>query len=116
MDFGSGFKVGYRPGDVTTNIEDLGAKLTSAFNDFCKDYGRELELWFEPGKFLVSESGVFCVRANVIKQTTSTVFVGVDSGQNHLIRPMFYDAYHHIVNLSNPNGDKTCLQRCGVHM
>jgi diaminopimelate decarboxylase len=106
MDFGSGFKVGYRPGDVTTNIEDLGAKLTNAFNDFCKDYGRELELWFEPGKFLVSESGVFCVRANVIKQTTSTVFVGVDSGQNHLIRPMFYDAYHHIVNLSNPNGTK----------
>ena len=46
----------------------------------------------------------FIVKANVIKQTTATVFVGVDSGFNHLIRPMFYDAYHRISNISNPNG------------
>jgi diaminopimelate decarboxylase len=43
------------------------------------------------------------VKVNVIKQTLSTVFAGVDSGQNHLIRPMFYDAHHHIANLSNPD-------------
>jgi len=72
---------------------------------FCSKYGRELELWFEPGKFLVSESGKLLVKANLIKQTTSTVFVGVDSGQNHLIRPMFYNAYHKIENISNPKGD-----------
>ena len=106
MDFGSGFKVGYRPGDVTTDIESLGKKITTRFNAFCKEYGKELELWFEPGKFLVSESGFFLVRSNVIKQTTSTVFVGVDSGQNHLLRPKLYDAYHEITNLSNPFGTK----------
>jgi len=106
MDFGSGFKVGYRPGDVTTDIESLGKKITTRFNAFCKEYGKELELWFEPGKFLVSESGFFLVRSNVIKQTTSTVFVGVDSGQNHLLRPKLYDAYHEITNLSNPHGTK----------
>lgn len=106
MDFGSGFKVGYRQGDVTTDIEDLGEQIATKFSQFCKDYGRELQLWFEPGKFLVSESGFFLVRANVIKQTTSTVFVGVDSGQNHLIRPMLYDAYHHITNLSNTDGKR----------
>lgn len=65
---------------------------------------QKLELWFEPGKFLVSEAGVLLVKVNVVKQTTATVFAGVDSGQNHLIRPMFYDAYHHIVNISNPEG------------
>lgn len=59
---------------------------------------------FEPGKFLVSEAGFLVVKVYVIKQTTSTVFAGVDSGQNHLLRPMFYDAYHHITNISNPNG------------
>ena len=104
LDFGSGFKVAYKEGDVTTDIEDLGKKITKRFNQFCKEYGRDLELWFEPGKFMVSEAGYFLVKANVIKQTTSTVFVGVDSGQNHLIRPMFYDAYHHITNISNPTG------------
>lgn len=104
IDFGSGFKVAYKEGDITTDIEALGKKITKRFNEFCKEYGRELELWFEPGKYMVSEAGFFLVKANVIKQTTSTVFVGVDSGQNHLIRPMFYDAYHHITNISNPNG------------
>lgn len=104
IDFGSGFKVAYKPNDVTTDIEELGQLLGSRFNEFCKEYGRDLELWFEPGKFLVSEAGYFLVKSNVIKQTTATVFVGVDSGLNHLIRPMLYDSYHEIVNISNPDG------------
>ncbi|MBP6661284.1 MAG: diaminopimelate decarboxylase [Chitinophagales bacterium] len=104
LDFGSGFKVKYHENDNTTNIEELGAKISERFQEFCKNYGKELTLVFEPGKYLVSESGFLFVRTNVIKQTTATVFAGVDSGQNHLIRPMMYDAYHHITNVSNPNG------------
>ena len=104
IDFGSGFKVAYKQGDIVTDIEDLGRRMTERFNQFCQDYGRELEIHFEPGKYLVSESGYFLVKVNVIKQTTATVFAGVDSGLNHLIRPMFYDSYHHILNLSNPSG------------
>ena len=104
LDFGSGFKVAYKEDDVVTDVEELGKAITERFKAFCAEYGRELELWFEPGKFLVSESGYLLVTVNVIKQTTATVFAGVDSGQNHLIRPMFYDAYHHIVNLSNLKG------------
>lgn len=106
MDFGSGFKVPYKESDVHTDVEEIGQRIVKRFNTFCKEYGRELELWFEPGKFLVSQSGYFLVKTNVIKQTISTVFVGVDSGQNHLIRPMMYDAYHHITNISNPKGTK----------
>lgn len=104
LDFGSGFKVGYKPEDITTDIETLGRRLGERFREFCTSYGRDLEIWFEPGKFLVSESGTFLVRTNVVKQTTATVFAGVDSGFNHLIRPMFYNAYHHVTNVSNPNG------------
>jgi diaminopimelate decarboxylase len=104
IDFGSGFKVAYKEDDVTTDIEELGKVIGHRFSKFCSDYGRQLELWFEPGKFLVSESGYLIVKVNVVKQTTATVFAGVDSGQNHLIRPMFYDAYHGIVNISNPSG------------
>ena len=104
VDFGSGFKVAYKPNDVSTDIEELGAKLSARFKEFCKEYGKELELAFEPGKFLVSESGTFLCKVNVIKQTTATVFAGVDTGFNHFIRPMFYDSYHHITNISNPKG------------
>lgn len=104
IDFGSGFKVPYKDGDIETDIEELGKKLSKRFNAFSKSFGRELTLMFEPGKFLVSEAGKFLVNVNVVKQTTSTVFAGVDSGMNHFIRPMFYDAYHHIENISNPKG------------
>jgi diaminopimelate decarboxylase len=104
LDFGSGFKVPYKEGGISTDIENLGSRLGDRFNAFCQDYGRELELMFEPGKFLVSQAGTFLVRTNVVKTTPATVFAGVDSGLNHLIRPMFYDAYHHITNISNPTG------------
>lgn len=104
IDFGSGFKVPYRAGDIETNIEELGKKLTKRFNQFCEEYGRQLTLAFEPGKFLVSEAGYFLAKVNVVKQTTSTVFASVDSGFNHLIRPMLYGAAHEISNISNPKG------------
>lgn len=106
LDFGSGFKVPYKEGDLKVDLEDLGGKISKAFTEFQAEYGRPVELWFEPGKFLVSEAGHLLVKTNVVKTTPATVFVGVDSGMNHLIRPMMYDAHHDIVNLSNVNGTK----------
>lgn len=104
LDFGSGFKVPYKKDDVETDIEELGKKLSKRFNQFEKEYGRDLTLAFEPGKFLVSEAGFFLATVNVVKQTTSTVFAGVDTGFNHLIRPMLYGSQHHIENISKPKG------------
>ena len=104
LDFGSGFKVPYKKDDIETNVEELGKKLTKRFNAFTKEYGRNLTLAFEPGKFLVSEAGYFLAKVNVVKQTTSTVFAGIDSGFNHLIRPMLYGSQHEIENISNPKG------------
>ena len=106
IDFGSGFKVPYKEGDIQTDIEELGERLGQRFLEFRKLYGRNLTLAFEPGKFLVSEVGFFLVKVNVVKQTTSTVFAQIDSGFNHLIRPMFYGATHFIENISNPEGKK----------
>jgi len=103
IDFGSGFKVPYSPGDNETNIEELGFKLSKRFNEFCDDYGKELTLTFEPGKFLVSEAGNFLCAVNSIKQTTSTVFAQIDSGFNHFVRPMMYGSNHYIENISNPD-------------
>jgi diaminopimelate decarboxylase len=104
LDFGGGFKVAYRPEDPATDVAEVGRIVGKAFQEFCANYGRQLELWIEPGKFLVSEAGFLVVKATVVKETPTIHFVGVDSGLNHLIRPMMYDAYHGVYNLSNPNG------------
>lgn len=106
IDFGSGFKVAYRPEDLHTDIVAFGKKFSKAFNDFCDRQGKTYTLEFEPGKYMVSNAGYFVAKSNLIKQTTSCTFVGLDTGFNHLIRPMFYNAYHHIENLSNPSGEK----------
>jgi diaminopimelate decarboxylase len=106
LDFGSGFKVAYKEGDHVTDIVELGIKMKEAFISFCKRYGKELEIWFEPGKFLVSECGFLFAKINVVKETPVCTFVGLNTGLNHLIRPMMYDAYHSVFNVSNPTGAK----------
>lgn len=104
IDLGGGFKVPYEPGDPETDIPLLAKKVKEAFDDHPNPNGRHLQVWFEPGKFLVSEAGYLITTVNVIKETSATTFAGVNSGFNHLIRPMFYEAYHKIENISNPNG------------
>lgn len=102
VDLGGGFKVPYKEGDGETDMILLGQKVKEAFDSHPQ--ASQLQIWFEPGKFMVSECGYLITQVNVMKQTAATQFVGVNSGFNHLIRPMFYDAYHRIANLSNPNG------------
>ncbi|MCH6200135.1 diaminopimelate decarboxylase [Aquiflexum sp. LQ15W] len=104
LDFGGGFKVAYKPDDISTDIGEVGGKVSQAFKAFCIEYGKELEIWFEPGKFLVSESGYLLAKVNVVKPTPASTFVGVDTGLNHLIRPMMYDAYHGVLNISKLEG------------
>jgi len=106
LDFGGGFKVAYKPEDAVTDMPNLGKKLNQAFKDFNQKHNRKLELWIEPGKFIVSEAGYLFTRVNIVKKNPTITFLGVDSGLNHLIRPMMYDAYHEIVNTSNPTGAK----------
>ncbi|CAG4990965.1 Diaminopimelate decarboxylase [Dyadobacter sp. CECT 9275] len=104
VDLGGGFKVSYKPGDEITDMHLLGTKISERFKKFCAEYGRELQLWFEPGKFLVSESGYLLTTTTVVKEDPARNFVHVDTGLNHLIRPMMYGSYHHILNTSNPGG------------
>lgn len=105
IDLGGGFKVPYKDGDVETDINLLAQKVGEAFASHPNPGGKPLQVWFEPGKFMVSECGYFVTQVNVMKETSAATFVSVDSGFNHLIRPMFYDAYHRIENISNPNGE-----------
>ncbi len=106
IDLGGGFKVPYQKCDTETDINLLAQKVNELFASHPNPGGRPLQVWFEPGKFLVSECGYFVTTVNVIKETAGATFVSVDSGFNHLIRPMFYDAYHRIENISNPDGEE----------
>lgn len=104
LDFGGGYKVAYKPDDKVTNVEELGEKINRAFQQFEEETGRALEMWIEPGKYIVSEAGYLLTRVNIVKRNPNITFLGVDSGLNQLIRPMMYDAYHEIINISNPSG------------
>ena len=104
VDLGGGFKVPYKEGDTETDINLLARKVKEAFAKHPNPNNKHLQIWFEPGKFLVSEAGYFIAGVNVLKETASTVFAGINSGFNHLIRPMFYNSYHRIENISNENG------------
>ena len=106
LDFGSGFKVAYKPGDVQTDMAAFGRALQERVEAFGRVRGRPVAMVFEPGKFLVSEAGHLLVRATVVKAGDAETFVQVDSGLNHLLRPMLYGSYHHIENLSNPEGEE----------
>ena len=106
LDFGGGFKVPYMPGEKGTDIAMLGAEVNKIMEKLSATMGRNLTAWFEPGKYLVSESGYFITQVNVLKKSGEIEFAGINSGLNHLIRPMFYDAYHHIVNISAPNKEE----------
>ncbi|MEY5045769.1 MAG: hypothetical protein RL713_994 [Bacteroidota bacterium] len=113
IDLGGGFKVPYKEGEIGTDMLLLGEKMAETFEAFKNKTGRSFQVWFEPGKYLVSECGYFLVKANIIKQGPSRTFVGVNSGFNHLIRPMFYEAYHKISNISNPQGIHTVYNVVG---
>lgn len=113
IDLGGGFKVPYEPGDEGTDIGLLGKKVTEAFLHYEKENNKKIQVWFEPGKFLVSEAGYFVTKVNVLKHSGDIKFAGIDSGLNHLIRPMFYGSYHHIDNLSNPDAVKQAYNVVG---
>jgi diaminopimelate decarboxylase len=113
VDFGGGFKVPYEPDEKRIDYEAFGEQVSGMFSNFCKDYGKELYFYFEPGKYIVSEAGYLLIRVNTLKDNNGRLIAGTNSGFPQLTRPMFYQAYHHILNLSNPNGEKRKYDVCG---
>lgn len=106
IDLGGGFKVPYKPGEEDTDVELLAKKIKESFDNHPVSAGRKFQIWFEPGKYLVSECGFLLAKVTVLKDNGDMCFAAIDSGLNHLIRPMMYDAYHHIQNISNPDGEE----------
>ncbi|MBI5073415.1 diaminopimelate decarboxylase [Candidatus Woesearchaeota archaeon] len=106
MDFGGGFSIPYKPNEKRFDLQSFGKKTTKLFAAFSKKRGKELALVFEPGRYCVAESGMLLCKVTAIKERGKKAIIGVDTGFNHLIRPVMYDSYHHIVNLSTNEKDK----------
>jgi len=101
IDFGGGFGVPYKKDEQRIDYKTFGAEFSKLLKEKLQSKLDKLSIYFEPGKFLVAESGSLLVQVNTIKDNHSRLIAGVDSGFNHLIRPVLYDAHHQIENLSN---------------
>ena len=106
IDLGGGIKIPYFLGDTETNLNDYASAVQHEHKKFKNNTGKDLKIIFEPGKFLVSDSGYFITKVNYIKKSKNNNFVQVNSGFNHFIRPTLYNSYHEVINLSNPNDQK----------
>lgn len=98
MDLGGGFGVVQNPtaGDRPLPVSLIGETLQQF-----KAAHVDVELWVEPGRYVIADAGVLLSKVTQIKEKGDSRYVGVDSGFNSLIRPMLYSAYHHIVNLTS---------------
>ena len=106
IDLGGGIKIPYFFGDTETDLTRYAEVINEELVKFKLKKGKDLKLIFEPGKFLVSDSGYFITKVNYVKKSSKNTFVQVNSGFNHFVRPTLYKSYHEIVNLSNPNDKK----------
>ncbi|TDI75375.1 MAG: diaminopimelate decarboxylase [Bacteroidetes bacterium] len=106
INLGGGLGIPYRPDENPLDLSEWESKIINPLRSFREEHPSEdLTFVFEPGRFIVAESGTLLVQVNTVKNSNGQIFAGVDSGMGHLLRPAMYDAYHAIFNLSNPDGE-----------
>jgi len=106
VNIGGGIGVPYRKDESPFDIKSFGVEISKAMEEFVRKYGKQVQLAIEPGRYIVAEARTLLVSVNDIKETPKFKFVGVDSGFNHLIRPLAYGSYHEIINASNVEDEK----------
>lgn len=111
IDVGGGFGVPYSPEEKTLDVPTLAHRMAEKFAKFSEELGitentRPLELRIEPGRFLVASAATLLTTVTNVKSNPCYKFVGVDTGMNHLVRPMLYGAYHHIIHAETVKADK----------
>lgn len=107
LNLGGGLGVPDRPGRPPVDL----AALDRALMDF-RLANPTLELWLEPGRYLVAEAGVLLARVTQTKGKGERRYVGVATGMNSLIRPALYGAHHEVRNLTRL--DEPASQTCTV--
>ena len=94
VNLGGGLGVVEKPGQPPLDLSALDASLAGISE------ASGLQLWLEPGRYVVAEAGVLLARVTQVKGKGSARYVGVTTGMNSLIRPALYGSHHEIVNLS----------------
>jgi diaminopimelate decarboxylase/aspartate kinase len=104
IDVGGGLGVPERADQPGVNLKQLDTLLMAVRAEH-----PQLEVWLEPGRYLVAAAGVLLARVTQLKSKGTVRFVGVATGMNSFIRPVLYGAYHEIVNLSRADEPATEL-------
>jgi diaminopimelate decarboxylase len=104
VNIGGGLGVPYAPGESEISLSDLASVIKKAYGEFQASTMQNVELWMEPGRYLVAHAGVLLTEVNTVKTSHSHTYLGTNSGMNHLIRPAMYGAYHEVANLSKRTG------------
>lgn len=95
INLGGGLGIVEKPGQTPLDFPALDASLLAV-----KARYPHLQIWLEPGRFFVAESGVILAKVTQCKEKGKVKFIGIETGMNSLIRPSLYGAYHEIVNLT----------------
>lgn len=98
IDLGGGFGIPYKSmhGEGRLDMSDLSDQLKTILLEWMEDYGREVNIKVEPGRYIVAESGILLGRVHSVKNNYGTKYIGTDIGFNVLMRPVMYDSYHEI--------------------
>ena len=108
IDFGGGLGVPYKPQEEECDVNDLGAEIT----DMILEESDVKKVCLEPGRYIVCDSTILLSRVNDVKDAGPKKYVGIDAGFNTLIRPSFYDSYHHVALANKFN--KACVAKYEV--
>jgi diaminopimelate decarboxylase/aspartate kinase len=102
LDLGGGLGIPEKPGQQPLDMAALDASLATV-----RDQLDGIELWLEPGRYVIAEAGVLLTTVTQTKGKGDVRYVGVSTGMNSLIRPALYGAYHEIVNLTRADESAT---------
>lgn len=104
IDLSGGIGVDYTPENKQNDIAVIGAGVHKVYDDILVPNGLgNVKIYTELGRFMLAPHGHLVTKVLHIKDTYRR-YVGVDASAANLMRPAFYGAYHHITNMTNPNG------------
>ena len=101
INFGGGFGVQYTTKEQNLEITNLFKDLDSLLTSNKEKINDNVTIIFEPGRYLTAECGLLITEVTSIRKfDKDNVFLGCNTGINHLIRPALYGSFHNIINLT----------------
>ncbi len=100
INFGGGIPIPYRHDEAPFDLDRFAHLASKRLKAFLENVSKPVSFFFEPGRWIVGPAGILLTQVNTVKDQGRKLFLGTDTGFNHLLRPALYDAYHEVVNIS----------------